>query len=181
MKKKKTGLKIEINISNKAVYTLIVIGILIAIGISVYAYGTSDPSTFGHSLGEIEPCAEGQGLQMSSGVWTCKDNYFGNLKTEIIEIGNWNMDTWDTKYISHGLGSNYNKIRHASVFIEDDSQNIVAPLDRVDGNGLASGAINSISSTEIILYRPEIGIFNTPNFDVIPGNNRGWIYITYEE
>jgi hypothetical protein len=46
--------KIQINFSNKWLYTFIVIGILAIIGIGVYAYGGSEPSVMGHSLGELE-------------------------------------------------------------------------------------------------------------------------------
>jgi hypothetical protein len=49
--KKKRGIKIKL--SNRWLYTFIVLGILAIVGIGVYAYGTSSPSTFGHSSGEI--------------------------------------------------------------------------------------------------------------------------------
>jgi len=52
--KKKKELVIKINFSNKFVYTFVFLGILLLIAVGVYAYGTSDPSTFGHSAGELE-------------------------------------------------------------------------------------------------------------------------------
>ncbi len=70
--KKKRGIKIYF--TNRWLYTFIVIGILIAIGVGVYAYGTSNPAVFGHSIGELAPptgCASGQYLQYSGGVWVC--------------------------------------------------------------------------------------------------------------
>jgi hypothetical protein len=51
--KKKEGLTIKINLTNRWLYTFIVIGILAIIGVGVYAYGTSTPATFGHSIGEM--------------------------------------------------------------------------------------------------------------------------------
>jgi hypothetical protein len=51
--KKKKELGIKINLTNRWLYTFIVIGILAIIGVGVYAYGTSAPATFGHSIGEI--------------------------------------------------------------------------------------------------------------------------------
>lgn len=69
--KKKKGIEIKINFSEKWFYTLIVIGVLAIVGIGVYAYGTSEPSTFGHSLGEIATCNEGETLQVVGGEWTC--------------------------------------------------------------------------------------------------------------
>lgn len=44
---------IQINISNRAVYTFLLIIGLILLGTGVYAYGTSNPSQIGHSIGEI--------------------------------------------------------------------------------------------------------------------------------
>jgi hypothetical protein len=54
MKRGKREWVIKINFSNKFVYTFILLGILILIGAGVYAYGTSTPSTFGHSIGELD-------------------------------------------------------------------------------------------------------------------------------
>lgn len=51
--KKKRGIKIKIELSNRWLYTLLILGILAIIGVGVWAYGTSSPSTFGHSGGEI--------------------------------------------------------------------------------------------------------------------------------
>ncbi len=51
---KRKGLTIKVNLSNRWLYTLIVIGILTIIGVGVYAFGTTSPSTFGHSVGELD-------------------------------------------------------------------------------------------------------------------------------
>jgi len=40
--------------SNRVLYTLITIGILAIVGVGVYAWGTSVPSTVGHSAGELD-------------------------------------------------------------------------------------------------------------------------------
>jgi len=42
MKKKKEGIKLNINLSNRVFYTLIVIGILAIVSVGVWAYGTID-------------------------------------------------------------------------------------------------------------------------------------------
>jgi len=46
--------KLQINLTNRWLYTLIVFFSLVVIGVGVYAYGTSNPATFGHSAGELE-------------------------------------------------------------------------------------------------------------------------------
>jgi len=51
--KKGKGLTLKINLSNRWLYTFIFIGILAIIAVGVYAYGTNNPSSFGHSSGEI--------------------------------------------------------------------------------------------------------------------------------
>ncbi len=51
--KKKRGLTIKINLSNRWLYSLITLGILMIVAVGVWAYGTSSPSTFGHSSEEI--------------------------------------------------------------------------------------------------------------------------------
>jgi len=51
MKKKK---ELVIKIDHKLLYTFVVLGILVLIAVGVYAYGTSNPSTFGHSPSEID-------------------------------------------------------------------------------------------------------------------------------
>ena len=53
MKKKRGDIVIQINLSNHWVYLLVTIGIISTLAIGVYAYGTSNPSSIGHSIGEI--------------------------------------------------------------------------------------------------------------------------------
>lgn len=66
--KRKRGKKINFNFSDRWLYTLIAIGILLLAGVGVYAYNSGGPpSEFGHSADEIE----GGGLDYSSteGTW----------------------------------------------------------------------------------------------------------------
>ena len=53
MKRGKNNFTIKINFSNRVLYTLIAITILIVAGIGVYAYGTGSPTTSGHTGNEI--------------------------------------------------------------------------------------------------------------------------------
>ncbi len=72
MKKGRRG--IQINFTNRWLYTFITVFLLAAVGVGVYAYGTSTPTTFGHSAGELAPptgCASGQFLQYTNSSWTC--------------------------------------------------------------------------------------------------------------
>lgn len=67
---------VTIKLSNKLHYSLITIAAILLIGVGVYAYGGTTPSTMGHSIGEIAPpsgCSAGQVLRMvPAGVgWDC--------------------------------------------------------------------------------------------------------------
>jgi len=67
MKKRRS---IKIILSNRWLYTLIAIGIVLFIGVGVYAVGIK-PNP-GHSISELQTCdSNGQTLVMSNGVWTC--------------------------------------------------------------------------------------------------------------
>ena len=50
----KRGLNIHIKFTNRFLYTFIAFVFVLIIGVGVFAYGTSNPSTFGHSSGELE-------------------------------------------------------------------------------------------------------------------------------
>ncbi|MCW8966541.1 MAG: hypothetical protein OQK82_07640 [Candidatus Pacearchaeota archaeon] len=66
---------IKIIISNKIFYTIITIGILIFLGIGIYAYNSGfSPSTMGHSLDEIgipTDCLANQTLKWDGTKWNC--------------------------------------------------------------------------------------------------------------
>jgi len=51
---------VNINISNKVFYSLIAVIAITIVGVAVYAYGTSNPSVFGHSGEEINVNINGQ-------------------------------------------------------------------------------------------------------------------------
>jgi len=65
-------MKIEVNINKKYFYTIVALLIIIGGVFVVYAFGTNDPATFGHSMGELAPPSGCNGyLKYSGGVWTC--------------------------------------------------------------------------------------------------------------
>lgn len=68
--------QITFRLSNKMFYTLILIGILIVSSWIVFAYGGNNPPVMGHSLGEIDPCGDGQILKTSGGSWACVDESY---------------------------------------------------------------------------------------------------------
>ena len=69
--------RVNINLSNRILYSLITIGILILLGIGVFAYGTSNPPVFGHSAGEIDglPAAIPPGAVMAFNLASCPSGW----------------------------------------------------------------------------------------------------------
>ncbi len=89
---KKRGLNLTFKFSNRILYSLITVFILAIIGVGVYAYGTSAPSTFGHSLGEIAPpttCSSPNNfLRWSGTAWECAAAGTGGGSSQWTTSGN---------------------------------------------------------------------------------------------
>jgi len=66
--------KLKLEVKKKDLIWVGLIIVIVGIGL-VVAYGGSQPTVVGHSLGEITmpSCSEGQVLKMSGGVWACGD------------------------------------------------------------------------------------------------------------
>lgn len=79
------------NISNKLFYTIVFVIALVLIGVGVYAYGTSSPTTFGHSTNEIAApsgCSSGQVLSWTGSSWTCTDTGVSGLEVVTLDTCN---------------------------------------------------------------------------------------------
>ena len=82
VRKIKVG-RIQINLSNKWIYTLIAIGIVLIVAVGIYAW--ANPTTgVGHELNEINfpSCSDGQVLGISGSSWSCVDIPSGGITTE---------------------------------------------------------------------------------------------------
>lgn len=99
------------------------------------------------------------------------------VKTKIIEIGDWDMDSTATKTIAHGL-SDFKKVRliSASIRKDDDTE-----LYFLHHGGTAVSAFGYIyaDSTNINLVRAPAGFFDSTDFNST-SYNRGWVDIIYE-
>jgi hypothetical protein len=100
------------------------------------------------------------------------------LKTKIIEIGDWNMDTTANKSVSHGL--TYANIRAVSVLVRSDTDNI-RHMSPHPSAGLTDVdlSINFIDSTTVVIARRVGGLFDNTNYDST-SYNRGWVTIIYQ-
>lgn len=100
------------------------------------------------------------------------------LKTKVIAIGDWNMDTTSTVSVAHGL--TFSQIISVSAFIIDDFSSV--KVDIHTQNGLGTGGENGLraSASFIYLYRETAGYFDSAVYDSTPFN-RGWINIQYTD
>jgi hypothetical protein len=177
---KKRGIELKINLSNKAIYTLIVVGILVIVGVGVWAYGTSSPSDFGHSLGEFEACDEGETLQVVDGEWDCVSGVSGELNFKTVEIGAWDMNDINLASVVVFSGEDKeNKIRTIYAVLQGDN-GAITPLDEVSYDDKTHGGISGIIyinyDTKIML-RHDQEWFTGSNWD--GSSNRGWVTIGY--
>lgn len=114
-------------------------------------------------------------------VWYAEVLYKADvLKTKVIEIGDWDMDSNQVVDVAHGL-SDYTKIRTIDVMIRADAgaSNIILPLNSFNYiSGNTCGGVNLVTSTDIQLRRKAGETFDDPEFDST-SYNRGWITIQY--
>jgi hypothetical protein len=102
------------------------------------------------------------------------------LKTKVVQIGDWNMDTTQQVSVAHSI-SDFTKIRSVSAMILNDASGTLFNLISAEGT-TGSAADNTqivCNSTNIILGRKTGGIFDQSLYDST-SFNRGFITITYE-
>jgi len=103
--------------------------------------------------------------------------YTGGVKTKVVNIGAWNMDTTDSVIVEIGVVAA--KIRGISVVISNDAGSAVFPLNYTnDATGLCDGSWVSITAdTRVSLFRLIAGSFDGAGYTTLA--NRGYITIQY--
>ncbi len=98
------------------------------------------------------------------------------LKTKVIEIGDWNMDTTDFVNVAHGLtGTSIRAI--LSVFIRRDDDGTNSDFGSYDAS--ESKNISAIIGVNVFLSRLSGGTFDAATYNAT-SFNRGWITLLYE-
>lgn len=99
--------KIEVNISNKLFYSLIVLITVILVGVGVYAYGGTAPATMGHSMGELMPSCNGwlRGISNDPNSWTCTSVPPSCTGTN--QALHWSGSAWSCVTIDVGFACNW--------------------------------------------------------------------------
>lgn len=97
------------------------------------------------------------------------------LRHKVINIGDWDMDTYDNVFVAHEL--TLSKIREVSVMIISDDGGNMASIDISNGSGAGASGV-SIESSTVGLNRLAGGFFDNTSYDST-FFNRGWITIQY--
>ncbi|MCT8340498.1 hypothetical protein MG296_10570 [Flavobacteriaceae bacterium TK19130] len=100
-----------------------------------------------------------------------------------LEIGEWDMDTDDTKAVTHGLSTDeFLTIRHMNVTIVDDLDNILTDFssysfrNSTSPAGITENKIQ-VNGTSFNLERLQDGMFDDTAYS--GSGNRGWIRFSY--
>jgi len=111
------------------------------------------------------------------GIW----DGLGFLAKKVLEIGDWDMDAYDSSSVALALGVAVNKVRMASALIINDAGTRTYPIDGFYSVPAEQpyGGIYYLNPTVISLWRKVGGFFDNADFDATP-YNRGWVMIEYE-
>lgn len=106
---------------------------------------------------------------------TLDDKLGDILKTKVLDIGDWNMDTTVTKNVAHGL--TFANIRSIRVLIRNDANTARYSFTDINVGGTTYQAVTA-DATNISMFRETGGIYDSANYDST-SYNRGWIIIEY--
>lgn len=102
-----------------------------------------------------------------------------SLKSKVLKIGDWNMDSTGIVYIAHGL--TFTSIRTISGIVRNDGDTSYYPFTGVGANVTGQVQLTAFvaNSSTIQVERFTGGAFDSANFDST-SYNRGWITVWYE-
>jgi len=107
--------------------------------------------------------------------WEALIALMGGLKTKVINIGAWDMQTTDDVLVATGIDAS--KVREISIFIRIDGG---TELSSIFSRGVASPTLDgsfALTSTGIRIFRKTGGQYDDVLFS--GGSNRGFIVIRY--
>lgn len=99
---------------------------------------------------------------------------YAQLKTKVVDIGDWDMDFQGSIAIAHGL--TFTNIRSVDVIIRNDDNNLYSQITHMS-NALA-GYVGDMDATNIDVHRITGGPYDNVAYDST-SYNRGWITIWY--
>lgn len=145
------------------------------------AHGGTGSSTAAGALSNLGLTATAAELNILDGVTATAAELNlldgATLKTKVIDIGDWNMNTGSaTVFFAHGL--TFANIRSVTALIRNDANNEYHSLPSVSTASTAGIEDIKVNSSNIILARTDGGTFNTSDYDSTT-YNRGWVTIQY--
>lgn len=144
-----------------------------ASGIDVGIWGIKGSATVAES-GYVRPSGDGSLIFGDGNVIYTQS---APLKTKVINIGTWNMDS--TNSVSIPIGTSWSNIRCVDVIIRRDDAVVSYPLEYSNGTTTTAGYYY-IDGTDITLLRTVSGFFDGALFDIMGNDgNRGYVTISY--
>lgn len=117
--------------------------------------------------------------------WKPQQNENTNLRTKVIQMGDWDMDATASILVTHGL-ADYKKVRSVTAIIRNDADSAYYTVpSATNSTGTAdvffpsNAAGGVVQSTIILVNRLTGGAFDSTSYDST-SYNRGWITIVYE-
>lgn len=133
--------------------------------INEYSSGESVSLPDGLKTDAIEEITSGGGVAVQG-------EGSGGLKTKVLEIGPWDMDTDTLASVAHGL-TYLDSIRSITVLIRNDDDTLISEF-------IVAGYTYT-SSTSVGLSRTLSGLFDSTDYDDTTNDyNRGWVTIVYD-
>lgn len=191
---KKRGKKLQIVFSNRWLYSLITLGIIVILAAGIYALTAGTTPNPGHSISEMgvpSGCTAGQVVSWDGSNLICKGASIrrassGNIediliKSVIIEIGDWDMTSLSQKYVSNIEGLTVNQIHRVFCNVRVDSnsdKSVYSPYQNGYYNGNLYWGANYINGKMSVWITKEGTFYNQPLFDEI-NYNRGWCFVDY--
>lgn len=194
---KKKGLTIKINFSNRWLYSLITLGIILVLAAGIYALTAGTTPNPGHAISEMgvpSNCVAASALMWDGSSLVCGNNYLWkqryfppwsapeentrSIQTKMVDIGGWNMDSAAQLTVDYGSDISWDKVVRVSAIIYSDTDASNPRSVSFEQGG--TWALGSISTTKLVLTRTAGGTFDNADFDyAYSGVIRGRVVIDY--
>ena len=143
------GKRVEINFSNRFIYTVVALAVLVLIALGVNAYGTSNPPVMGHSFEELEgvqarvtgTCANGSSIRVI--------NADGTVSCEIDDVGGLSPSG---QWVAVSLAQAQNSLNHPGIVCSQIGLSLCADAN---GHKCSDSTGSPVGKTADFYYFPD--------------------------